>query len=166
MGDEGDLVAPRLTRGCRCFAASQGDTLIGYGWLSTTAEWIGELEVEITPAAGDAYVWNCVTLPPHRRQGLFRALLSRVVAIGRKEGLNRLWIGSVEDPAEKAVVDAGFVRVLNFDVTSSGGMRNLEVSAVATAAPDLVLAARTALSRYGAPLPFGVTRDRSQKRRH
>ena len=166
MGDEGDLVVPRLARGCRCFAAWQVETLIGYGWLSRTAEWIGELEVEITPAPGEAYVWNCVTLPAHRRKGVFRALLRQVGAIGRKEWLNRLWIGSVEDPAEKAVVDAGFVPILNFDVTSSGGMRNLEVTAVATAAPDLVLAARTALSRDGAVLPFGVTIDRSQTRRH
>ena len=166
MGDEGDLVAPRLARGCRCFAAWQGDTLIGYGWLSRTAEWIGELEVEITPAAGEAYVWNCVTLPPHRRMGAFRAVLRHIGAIGRKERLNRLWIGSMEDPAEKAVVDAGFVPILNFEVTSSGGMRNLTVTAVESAAPEAVHDLRVALARDRGLLSLGLTSDRSEARRH
>lgn len=166
MADEGALVALRLVRGCRCFVASSGDELIGYGWLSTSSEWIGEVELEITPSAGEAYVWNCVTLLDHRRQGVFRTLLGRVNEIARREGLTRLWIGSMEDPAEKAVIDAGFIRVLDFEVAHSSGMRNLTVRAVHGAAPGLVVDARKALGLGGRMLPLGATSERSQTRRH
>src|SRR4029077_20283925 len=44
MGAEGDLVAARLSRGCRCFGAWAGDELLGYAWLSTGPEWIGEVD--------------------------------------------------------------------------------------------------------------------------
>ncbi|MDQ6741776.1 MAG: GNAT family N-acetyltransferase, partial [Candidatus Dormibacteraeota bacterium] len=71
MGAEGDLVLARLARGCRCLAVRSGGEVAGYGWLSTGPEWIGELGLEIRPAPGEIYVWNCVTLPAHRRRGLF-----------------------------------------------------------------------------------------------
>jgi GNAT superfamily N-acetyltransferase len=123
MGDEGDRVGPRFARGCRCFAALHRGQLASYGWLSTHPEWIGELSLEIVPGAGEAYVWNCVTLPAYRRQGRYRALLEGIVARARSEGLTRLWIGSIEDPAEKADADAGFLPVLHFTVTRVGPVR-------------------------------------------
>ena len=69
MGPEGDLVAARLARGCRCFAVWMDGQVAGYGWLSTGPEWIGELGLEIRPPVGEAYIWNCVTLPAHRLRG-------------------------------------------------------------------------------------------------
>ena len=123
MGAEGDRVRPRLERGCRAFAVIHHATLVAYGWMSTQPEWIGELGLDIAPGEGEAYVWNCVTLPAHRRQGRYRALVEGIVARARAEGLARLWIGSVEDPAEKADADAGFKPVLHFAVTRFGPVR-------------------------------------------
>ena len=123
MGDEGDRVALRFARGCRAFAVVESGELVSYGWLSTGPEWIGELGREITPAPGEAYVWNCLTLPEHRRRGHYRALLEGIVTHARREGLARLWIGSIEDPAEKADADVGFVPVLHVEVRQSAGLR-------------------------------------------
>jgi GNAT superfamily N-acetyltransferase len=123
MGAEGDRVASRFARGCRCFAALHRGEFASYGWLSAHPEWIGELSLEISPAAGEAYVWNCVTLPAYRRQGRYRVLLEGIVARARSEGLTRLWIGSIEDPAEKADADTGFLPVLHFTVTPIGPLR-------------------------------------------
>ncbi|HET9410773.1 MAG TPA: GNAT family N-acetyltransferase, partial [Candidatus Dormibacteraeota bacterium] len=114
---------PRLARGCRCFAVVHRGTLVAYGWLSAQPEWIGELGLEIAPTAGEAYVWNCVTLPAHRRQGRYRALVEGIVARARAEGMTRLWIGSIEDPAEKADADAGFRPVVHFTVARVGRLR-------------------------------------------
>jgi len=161
MGEEGDRVRLRLERGCRCFAAWRDDRLLAYGWVSTGPEWIGELQLEISPGRGQGYVWNCVTLAPHRRQGIFRALLVAIAAQLRSEGLARLWIGSEEDPAEKAVADAGFRQVLSFARLSPPGLIWLRAAPAAGADPSLVSAALQAVAaRPGSSL------RRARKRRH
>jgi GNAT superfamily N-acetyltransferase len=123
MAHEGHLVARRLARGCRAFAVMDGASVAAYGWASVQPEWIGELGLEVAPATGEAYVWNCVTLPPYRRRGMYRAVLEGIVARAKAEGLARLWIGSIEDPAEKADADAGFAPVLYFSVARLGSLR-------------------------------------------
>ena len=110
MAAESDLGSLRLARGCRCFAAWDGPRVVAYGWLTRRSEWIGEVRLEIAPGPGEAYVWNCVTLPEHRRRGLFRALLLFIRARSREEGCSRLWIGSGGGGAEKALAQAGLGR--------------------------------------------------------
>ena len=143
MGADGDRASGRFARGCRCFAVQREGEIVSFGWLSTGREWIGELGVWIAPAAGEGYVWNCFTLEPHRRRGYYRRLLEGFV---RVPGLRRLWIGSIEVPAEKADTDAGFVPVLQFEVRRALGLRTLKVRSVAGADPALVAAARKRIS--------------------
>ena len=128
MGPEGDLVAERLARGCRCFVVMVEGAVAGYGWLSTGPEWVGEIQVVITPGAGEAYIWNCVTLPGRRRQGVFRSLVAGIAAIAAREGVNRLWIGSVENPAERAMTPLGFAPAARFDSFEFLGSHWLRVS--------------------------------------
>ena len=108
MGREADLVRPRLARGVRCFAVILDNGIAGYGWLSTGPEWIGELQLEITPRKAEAYIWNCVTLAGHRRKGVFRSLVIGISEAARGLGIRRVWIGSVAIPAEKALAPLGF----------------------------------------------------------
>ncbi|HZK72503.1 MAG TPA: GNAT family N-acetyltransferase [Clostridia bacterium] len=161
MGAEEDLVAQRLRRGSRCFGTWAGHELVGYGWLSAKSEWIGEIELEITPAAGEAYVWNCVTLAPHRRKGAFRSLVRSLVTQAREEGMSRLWIASVSDLGEKAVAQAGFVPVIRFDRTTRWGLRWTTIALVAGVDPDLVRAALAVMA-----VKPGSSLRRSQPRVH
>jgi len=133
-------------------------SIAGYGWLSTRPEWIGELQLEITPDLGEAYIWNCVTLAEHRRKGIFRALLSGIRETATAEGMKRLWIGSVAIPAEKAVGPAGFRAVLRFNSMTVVGMHLLSITAVE---PETSMAAFQALSTRARLLI-----RRSQSRRH
>jgi hypothetical protein len=119
---------------------------VSFGWLSSEREWIGELNLWITPMPGEAYVWNCFTLEPHRRHGHYRSLLCGLVGL---PGINRLWIGSVDIPAEKADSDAGFVRVLRFDVVHERGVRHLSARAAPGADRGLVDEARSRLALEG-----------------
>ncbi|HSS62197.1 MAG TPA: GNAT family N-acetyltransferase [Candidatus Limnocylindrales bacterium] len=123
MGTEGDLVEHRLARGCRCFVAWIDGGVGGYGWLSSGPEWIGEVQLEIRPRTGEGYLWNCVTLPGHRRKGIFRSLLIGVGEHVRKEGLHRLWVGSIAMPAEKAMGQAGFRPALRFTSMTLAGFQ-------------------------------------------
>jgi GNAT superfamily N-acetyltransferase len=166
MGSEGDLVATRLARGCRCFGAWVGGDFAGYGWLSTGTEWIGELDLEIRPAGGEAYLWNCVTLPAHRRKGVFRSVMAGVAQRARTEGLSRLWIGSVALPAEKAVPQVGFVPVLHFSSEILSGIRWLKVRSVPEAELALLAAARDVLAIGGRPLRLDTWMKRAEPRRH
>ena len=121
MGPDADLVAKRMARGCRCFAVWMENSLAGYGWLSTGPEWIGEIQLELTPGPGEGYIWNCVTIPHHRRKGVFGSLVAGIREVARGEGLKRLWIGSVAIPAEKAVGPSGFVPALAFQAFEAAG---------------------------------------------
>jgi len=159
MGSDGDLVATRLARGCRCFVASSGREVAGYGWVSTGPEWIGEIQLEIRPREGEGYIWNCVTLPEHRRQGVFSSLLVGICGVARREGLGRLWIGSVAIPAEKAVGPAGFRPALRFEAVNLGSLSWLRV----TAAGDPSLAADGCGVLSVGP---GMALRRSLRRRH
>lgn len=135
MGEDGARAARRFARGCRCFAIEQGHRIVAFGWLSTGREWIGELSVWITPSPGEGYVWNCFTLEEHRRRGHYRSLLDGFVSL---PGLKRLWIGSIEDPAEKADADAGFRPVVQFASTRIGPLRRLRADAAPGADQQLV----------------------------
>jgi len=137
MGPDGDLVASRFARGCRCFAVWIDGALGGYGWLTAGPEWIGEAQLEIRPRPGEGYIWNCATVDEHRRKGIFRSLLVGISDIARKEGLQRLWIGSVAIPAEKALGPAGFRPALYFTFQRMAGWHVVRV----TPASDAALAA-------------------------
>jgi GNAT superfamily N-acetyltransferase len=153
MGPEGDLVAARLARGCLCFGVWIEGSVAGYGWLSTGAEWIGELQLEIRPREHEAYIWNCVTVPEHRRRGVFRSLVMGTTAAAQRLGARRVWIGSVDLPAEKALAPIGFRPALHFNVASIAGLHFMQVrrssdaalaahgSAVVGVRPGLVLRA-------------------------
>lgn len=150
MGDEGDRVAPRFRRGCRAFVVLEREAVVAYGWLSTGPEWVGELGIEVRAGPNEAYVWNCFTLAKHRRRGHYRSLLEGMVAAARRDGLTRLWIGSIEDPAEKADADAGFKAVMECRVTRFLGLHWLRVRPVSGADPALVEMARARMAPHGA----------------
>jgi acetyltransferase (GNAT) family protein len=128
MGPDGDLVPSRLARGCLCFSVWIEGSVAGYGWLSTGAEWIGELQLEIKPREREAYIWNCVTVAEHRRRGVFRSLVVGMSVAAQRLGAGRVWIGSVDIPAEKALAPIGFRPALYFDVASIAGMHLMRVS--------------------------------------
>jgi GNAT superfamily N-acetyltransferase len=159
MGREGNLVAQRFARGCRCFVVWIDGSLGGYGWLSTGPEWIGELQLEIRPRTGEGYIWNCVTLAEHRRKGVFRSLLIGISDVAYKEGLKRLWVGSIAIPAEKAVGPSGFKPALRFTSINLGGLHLLRVMESA----DSQLA-RDATAVLG--ISSGMIVRRSRSRRH
>jgi GNAT superfamily N-acetyltransferase len=161
MGPDSDLVEKRMARGCRCFAALIDGGLAGYGWLSTGPEWIGELQLEIRPKPAEGYIWNCVTLPEHRRKGVFGSLITGIAADGSREGLRRMWIGTVAIPAEKALGPAGFEPVLEFATVVMVGHIWIRVRAAAGADAKTVADAHQAVA-----MPAGRFLRTSRPRRH
>lgn len=161
-----DLVAARMGRGCRCFTAMLDQKVVAYGWLATRTEWIGEVELEITPGRDEAYIWNCATDPRHRRKGFFRAVVGGIAAQAREEGLQRLWIGTLDIPPAKAVAQLGFVPAIRFTSVWLSGIRWLRVTPAAVVDPALLSAAREVLAIAGRPLRLGSSMKRAESRVH
>ncbi len=161
-----NLVESRLARGCRCFFGRHDDEVVAFGWLATGVEWIGELELEIRPGPGEGYIWNCATDPRHRRKGFFRSLVTGIATEAHRDGLNRLWIGTLDIPAAKAVADLGFVPALRFTSVWMSGIRWLRVRRADTADQALSMAAREVLAIAGVPLRLGSSMKRAEQRRH
>ena len=161
MAAESGLVPGRLARGSRCFGARIGHELVGYGWVSTKSEWIGELELEIGLPPGEAYIWNCVTLASHRRKGVFRSLVTSIARQAHQERLARLWIASIVGVGGKTILQAGFRPVLRFDSSKRLGLHWMRVRPADGVDPDLLASAREALAVKG-----GVLVRRSITRKH
>ena len=105
-----DALQRRFDQGSHCYGAWIDDSLVSYGWLTCGPEWVGEFERNLQIPPGDAYIWDCATLPDYRRQGLFRSLLSFIVSELQHGEIERLWIISVlKAPAiARGISDAGF----------------------------------------------------------
>lgn len=160
------LVESRRARGCRCFFGRHGNELVAFGWLTTGAEWIGELELEIRPGPDEGYIWNCFTDPRHRRKGFFRALVNGIANQAHKDGLTKLWIGTLDIPADKGVADIGFVPAMRFTSVWIYGIRWLRARPADPVDPALLISARQVLAIAGVPLRLGSSMKRAERRRH
>jgi hypothetical protein len=89
-----------------------------------------------------------------------------IAAQARTEGLTRLWIGSIDIPASKAVAQAGFVPAIRFSSEWLSGIRWLRVTPADGVDPRLLLAARGVLGLAGRPLRLGSSMKRAEPRRH
>lgn len=108
----------RLEDGRRCYAAWVGDQLASYGWVSFNEEHIGELNLRLRLLPGEAYLWDCATIPSFRRNRLYSALLSYMISELRAEGFCRAWIGADMDnlPSQQGIACAGFHHVADLVV--------------------------------------------------
>jgi ribosomal protein S18 acetylase RimI-like enzyme len=108
--DDPASVLKRFARQCRCYGAWVDETLAAYGWVTFDEERIGELGVRFRLLPGEAYIWDCATLPAYRGQRLYPALLGYIVKELQAEGFRLVWIGADSDnlASQKGFRLAGF----------------------------------------------------------
>ena len=118
-------VFQRLTGERRCYAFWSASALVAYGWVSFREAYIGELGLQLRLEPGEAYIWDCATLPAFRRRHYYTALLIHILHDLRAEGLCRVWIGA--DAANtislRGIARAGFMCVSELCIDSSGAKR-------------------------------------------
>ena len=108
----------RFAEGHRAYVASRAGEAAAWGWIATQTARIGELESTFAIPTGERYLWNFVTHPAHRGQGIYPRLLD---AITRREqsDAERFWVAyAPENHASGAGIrKAGFtdVAALSFD---------------------------------------------------
>ncbi len=152
-------VQRRFAAGSRCFVARIEGAITGYGWVSQGEEQIGELERVLRMRPGEAYIWDCATLEPFRRQGIYSGLLAHIAATLRREGLQRLWIGASlgNRPSLRGFASAGFQPVITILYIRLLRVSHSWLVGAASAPPALVADARRALvashdTRAGQPM--------------
>jgi N-acetylglutamate synthase-like GNAT family acetyltransferase len=108
--DNTTLVQQRFDQGQHCYVGKLANSPVTYGWVTFDEEEIGEVSLRIRLKVGEAYIWNCATLPAYRRQHLYSALLAYIVASLRQQELRRVWIGTDHDNlfAQQGIARAGF----------------------------------------------------------
>ena len=113
--DNPDLVLQRFHVGSRCYIVRAGNKIVAYGWISFNEEDIGELGLRIRLNKGEAYIWDCSTLPAYRGQRLYPALLGYMLSELQSAGFQRVWIGTDADnlPSQVGVALAGCQPILD-----------------------------------------------------
>lgn len=118
-------ITRRLQSGRQCYAAWVDGQFAAYGWVSFEDEDIGELNLRIKLLPGEAYIWDCATLPEFRGQRLYSGLLVHILGKLRGENVCRAWIGADLDniPSQKGMAHAGFRHVADLAIERVLAMR-------------------------------------------
>lgn len=103
-------VLRRFQAGGRCYTAWVDGQLASYGWVSFREEYVGEFNLRIRLVPGEAYIWDCFTLPAFRRHGLYSALLAHMLNDLEAGSVCRVWIGADQDnvASQRGIARAGF----------------------------------------------------------
>lgn len=117
----------RFARGKRCYAGLLADQIVTYGWVTFDEENIGELGLKARLRAGEAYIWDCATLPAYRGQHLYPALLAHILGALATEGISHAWLGTDADniPSQKGVALVGFQPVLDVGFVHSAAGKSM-----------------------------------------
>jgi len=108
------VVEGRFAGARRCFAAWDGGRIAAYGWASQGHEYVGEMERTFRLQTGEAYIWDCATLPEYRGQRLYSALLDYMVAELRRAGVGRELMRRAESEAVARGCRGSYVDTFHF----------------------------------------------------
>jgi hypothetical protein len=139
-------ITQRLESGRQCFAAWVEGQAVAYGWVSFEHEDIGELNLRIKLVPGEAYIWDCATLPAFREKLLYSALLVYILGELRAQNRCRAWIGADNDNlvSQRGMARAGFHHVADLVIERVLAMRQVWVMGLPGVPESIVAEARRA----------------------
>ena len=88
--DRADLQT-RLEQGHELYVARLGGETVAWGWSASQHAEIGELNISMTMPPGNRYLWDFVTLPEWRGQGIYGHILQAMFV--DQADVNRFWVG-------------------------------------------------------------------------
>jgi GNAT superfamily N-acetyltransferase len=147
MGDGAQAeILRRFETGRHCYVALVNNQLAAYGWVSLNEEYLGELDLRVRLLAGEAYIWDCFTVPTFRRKGLYSALLMYILGELQTDRLCRVWIGADSDnkASQRGIARTGFHLVADMVVARVFAMRLVWVQERPDTSDNLVAEVRRA----------------------
>ena len=129
---------------CQADRRNERDKFVAYGWVSFKEEFVGELNLRIRLLRGEAYIWDCATLPDFRQKYLYTALLAYIVAELRAEQFRRVWIGAdlANSISQRGIARAGFIHVADLLIARVLALRQVWVQGLPDIPDQLVAEAR------------------------
>jgi len=147
-------VLKRFDAGKHYYTANVVGVLATYGWVTFDEELIGELRLHIQLSPGEAYVWDCATLPKYRGLRLYPSLLWYIIGELRSQDVRRIWIGADADnlPSQVGMRLCGFHPIADFVLDYALALHSFWIRGHSGAPEQLVEDARRALlgGRYKA----------------
>lgn len=145
--DSPEEVYKRLDEGKRCYVVKLNGVIATYGWVTFDKELIGELRLHIRLSPGEAYIWDCATLPEYRGLRLYPSLLWYMLSELKAQGLKRVWIGADADnlPSQKGMRLCGFYPIADFVLDYALALHAFWICGHPGAPEELVDDARRAL---------------------
>lgn len=139
-------IRKRLERGRQCYAAWIDGQAVAYGWVSFEYEDVGELNLRIKLISGEAYIWDCATLPAFRKNLLYSALLVYILGELSAQQICRAWIGADYEniASQKGIARAGFHHVADLVIQRVLAMRQAWVIGLPAVPESIVDEARRA----------------------
>jgi GNAT superfamily N-acetyltransferase len=121
----------RFAKGHRAYVAYLDGEPAAWGWVATRSAEIGEIGSSFRIPTGERYLWNFVTLEPHRGKGVYPRLLQAIL-LAESAVAERFWIGyAPENHASGAGIrKAGFTPMAEVSFDEAG------LPAVKAIAPD------------------------------
>lgn len=152
-------VLQRFRLGRHCYIGRSEGRLVTYGWITFDEELIGGLGLRVRLLPGEAYIWDCATLPVYRGQHLYPALLSYMQRELQRTGFRRIWIGMDAEnlPSQAGVAQAGFQHIIDILQVRDASARTFLVRPIPGASPEDVKAAQYALFGDRAASRFTAT---------
>lgn len=137
----------RLRQGRHCSIGRSEGRLAVYGWITFDEEVIGGLDLRVRLLPGEAYIWDCATLPAYRGRHLYAALLTCMQRELQDAGFQRIWIGMDAGnlPSRAGVARAGFQHVVDIVQVRNTPARIFMARPAPGASQEDVQAARYAL---------------------
>ena len=128
-GKPSNDIFKRFQTGRQCYTAWIKDNLAAYGWVSFNEEYVGELRLNLRMLPGEAYIWDCVTLPAYRNRHLYTALLVHILNELHAGPFCRVWIGADLDNviSQHGMQRAGFHHIANLVIARVLTMRQVWV---------------------------------------
>ena len=147
-------VLKRFDAGKHCYTGNVDGVLATYGWVTFDEELIGELRLHIQLSPGEAYVWDCATLPKYRGLRFYPSLLWYIIGELRSQDVRRIWIGADADnlPSQVGMRLCGFHPIADFVLDYALALHSFWIRGHSGAPEQLVEDARRALlgGRYKA----------------
>ena len=139
-------ILERFESGRRCYVAQVEAQIAAYGWVSFDEELIGELSLRLRLLPGEAYIWDCATLPAFQRNYLYSVLLTYILGDLQSERLQRVWIGADLNnvASQRGIARAGFRYIADLVVARVLALRQVWVQGRPDVPESLVAEARRA----------------------
>ena len=139
-------ILKRFENGRRCYTAWVEGQLAAYGWVSLDEEYIGELSLRLRLVPGEAYIWDCATLPAFRQQALIQRFVGLYHWGTARRGLCRAWIGADLDnvASQRGIANAGFHHVADLVISRVLALRLVWVQGLPGIPEHIVAEARRA----------------------